>query len=143
VVNNCLFKKHTKQLGTNTLNISTQSNETCQIITKVKPHYKTFDQIINLKLNKINKQNKPYTTIMLLSVSFSFLILNFPYMICWLFYFNRVALEDGIDLYFDYLQITEIFYVLNYGLKFYIFYATGSTFRKKLEILSNYILILF
>jgi hypothetical protein len=145
VVNNCLFKRHKKQLGTNTLNISTQSNETCQIITKVKPHYKTFDQIINLKLNKINKQNNSYTTIMLLSVSFSFLILNLPYMICWLFYFNKLAFEDDIDpfRYFDFLQITEIFYVLNYGLKFYIFYATGSTFRKKLEILSNLILIIY
>jgi len=82
-------------------------------------------------------------TVMLLMMSFSFVILNFPYLVTWLVFFGTFALNGFADPnvrneMFAALQISEIFYISSYGAKFFMFCAAGSMSRKMLGSLSNF-----
>ncbi len=74
---------------------------------------------------------------MSLIISFSFVITNMPYFIGWTVFFYKIAFENmnstSQNYLFSILQLTEVFYVINYGLKFFIFCANGSMFRNKLK----------
>lgn len=86
------------------------------------------------KLTKTNTSNKIAKT--LLIVSFSFAILNLPYFVCWLLYylhsFNLTNNQENGDYLFASVKITEVFFVLNYGIKFFIYCASGTLFRERL-----------
>ena len=106
----------------------------------MKPHYWTQEQLLQKK-NK-NKQNASMKiTVMLLVISFSFVALNIPYLFGWLIFFFKDAFNildvTARSYLFAALQIAEIFYLINYGLKFFIYCITGTAFRNKLKSLSN------
>lgn len=52
-------------------------------------------------------------------------------------YFYKTALSNSDDLNMNYLfgsvQICKVLFILNYGLKFFIYCATGSYFRNQLN----------
>jgi hypothetical protein len=110
---------------------------------------------LNIKSNNINEQlirstrNIPKSTkkitLQLYIVSLSFLILNLPYLIGWFaFYFksffDQINSVSKIKLFFT-LQISQIFYILYYGIKFYIFYLTSSEFRNSLTKTGKLIIV--
>ena len=109
---------------------------------KKKPHYLTLNQIINR--NKRNSQNNSKKiTILLIFISFSFIFLNLPYLLSWLLYsydetFNKLDINTQNYL-FTAIQISEIFYVLNYGIKFFVYCASGSKFNNQLKYSSIFL----
>jgi hypothetical protein len=73
-------------------------------------------------------------TRMLLFMSFSYAILNLPYLIAWSFFFYRLAVQRSADKVVRYylfaaIQFSEIFYVINYAIHFFIYCASGKRFR--------------
>ena len=77
-------------------------------------------------------QYKKKLTKMLLLTSFSYAFFNLPHLIVWFMYFreNNALTRNHL---FAGLQITEIFYMANYGLHFYIYCMTGTLFRSQLK----------
>lgn len=92
-------------------------------------------QLSSQKRNRINNSTK--ITKMLVLVSFSYAFLNLPYLIIWSMFFIQSALkhnnETARTYLFSMLQISEIFYILNYGVYFYINYASSSMFRDQIK----------
>ncbi len=85
----------------------------------------------SLKRKQIN-QNKKKLTKMLLLTSFSYAFFNLPHLIFWLMYFRETNAIIRNHLFAG-LQITEIFYMGNYGLHFYIYCISGTLFRSQLK----------
>jgi hypothetical protein len=81
----------------------------------IKPYYLTENQRIN-KENRNAKFSTKKITILLLIVSFSYVILNLPYLITWMFFYKNVVFVDANkndeDYLFGYLQIAEVFLIL-------------------------------
>lgn len=134
------------QIVTKTVSFNGQKSTTQRTNTKsennsrIKPHYWTLDQVINRKRINPQKLSKKLT-FTLVAISFSFVALNFPYLIGWAMFFYKATFNQ-FDLVtrnylFSVLHISEIFYLLNYGLKFFIFCCTESSFQKKLKNLSE------
>lgn len=95
----------------------------------------------NWSANKrLEDSNKLATTLVLISLSYA--IFNLPYLIVWFLFFYQTSfndIEDSTRNYlFGILQISKIFFVLNYGLKFYLYCATGSVFRNQLKYSSEF-----
>lgn len=92
-------------------------------------------QLSTQKRNRINNSTK--ITKMLVLVSFSYAFLNLPYLIIWSMFFIQSALKHNNETarayLFSMLQISEIFYILNYGVYFYINYASSSMFRDQIK----------
>ena len=104
---------------------------------KVKPHYWTVKQLASRrKCTKIKSSKN--LTIILLVISFSFIVFNFPYFIGWLMFYYQIVFNriDSLNknYLFAFLQIAENLYVLSYGSKFFIIYASGEFFRNKLHL---------
>lgn len=77
-------------------------------------------------------------TRMLLLMSFSYAILNLPYFISWCIFFYRVSVNPKLTratkyYVFSAINLCEIFYVLNYGVHFFIYCASGKKFREQLR----------
>lgn len=110
---------------------------------KLKRYYCNVEQATNQISQKLDETSKKVKKI-LIFISVSYALFNLPYLIVWLVYFYRISFTDVSDALENYLfaslQIAEIFNVLNYGLKFYIFCATGSKFRKQLYYSSRNLL---
>jgi hypothetical protein len=107
---------------------------------KLKPHYLTLSQLIK-KNKKRTQNNSRKITLLLIFISFSYIFLNLPYLISWLVYsydeaFNHLDLNTQNYL-FTLLQVSEVFYVLNYAIKFFIYCASGSTFNNQLKYSSK------
>ncbi len=101
----------------------------------VKPHFFTFNQTINRKRSLRLKASKTLTR-MLLLISFSCIVLNLPYFVARLIFVRQTNLNMPTSIKGNYLmsslQITETFYILDFAVKFFIFYLTDSFFRNKL-----------
>jgi hypothetical protein len=97
-----------------------------------------------------------HTNLMLMLMSFSYALLNLPYCISWLFFFYDIIFVSDIhpsttqsrtevdpvsslnnSLWKNYIfgskNLAEIFYVLNYGINFFVYCASGEMFRKQLK----------
>lgn len=61
-----------------------------------------------------------------------FILINIPYSIAWYIYFLKMESSLNKTKLFDVIQILEIIYVINFGLKFYL-YSLFSCFRKFLK----------
>ncbi len=105
------------------------------VTERSKPFYLNVNDVINKVKQKANNSNSIIR--MLLIISFSFALLNLPYLIAWMwFYINQAFYEENIsekENLFAYLQICEIFYILKYATHFYINYASSSVFREQLK----------
>jgi hypothetical protein len=86
------------------------------------------------------RSNETKVTKMLTLMSLSYAILNLPYFISWAtffyfmaFNFDEFSQKDRRFNLFTANNITEIFYVLNYGIHFFIYCASGHKFRSQLK----------
>jgi hypothetical protein len=82
-------------------------------------------------------QTKKITKTLLL-VSFSYSILNLPYLIIWGLFFtemikNDYEMTEFKNLLFSILQIAELFNILNYGIHFFVYSISGTLFRSQLK----------
>ena len=88
------------------------------------------------KSQDINKMSK-----ILLLISFTYALLNLPYFIMWCLFFKEVAFNQNSLIeknnLFAGVQITEIFFILNYSIHFYINYLSSSRFRRQLKIINK------
>ena len=86
----------------------------------------------NLKIKEINKMAK-----ILLFISFAYAVLNLPYFITWCLFFREVAFNSGNararNSLFAAVQLSEIFFILNYSINFYINYVSSYRFRKQIK----------
>jgi hypothetical protein len=97
----------------------------------------------NLKHRSEN--NTKVITKLLLLISFSYALLNLPYLVTWCLFYKEITHETKnsheilIQNYlFVAVQICEIFYVLNYGLHFYFYCLSSSKFWNQLKETSNF-----
>jgi hypothetical protein len=95
--------------------------------------YLSTNKIVAKISSKTNSAKK--VTKVLLFISFSFVVLNLPYLITWLGFYYGIAFKNLDQIKKNYLfaalQISEIFYILNYGLLFYLFSASGFIFKNR------------
>lgn len=114
---------------------------------KIRVHYLNINEYINRITSREENHQKINKCFLLISITYS--LLNLPYLISWcLFYYklkdqNNEA-DDGSDddggggentIWENYLfacvKLTEILYLLNYGINFFIYCFSGSIFRKQ------------
>lgn len=90
----------------------------------------TGQTVVKKIVFKANKSRK--LTRMLVLISFSYALLNLPYLIFWSLYFSE---QNSIrrNYFYSALQISEIFFMLNYGVHFYLYCVAGSFFRNQLK----------
>ena len=116
---------------------------------RFKPLYQNVSQLTNknkkAKSNASNKMSK-----MLILVSFSYALLNLPYLVTWCLFYTEIALTKTLEnnsvlqnYLFGAVQIAEVFYILNYGLHFYFYCFTGSKFFNQLKLLSKFSIFFF
>ena len=72
-------------------------------------------------------------------MSLSYAALNLPYFITWcIFYYNVVIKKQNSAIeakfFFGFLNIAEIFYVINYGLPLFLYYACGRRFLNQIFV---------
>ena len=121
---------------------STQLNKNRNSQPTFKPHYLTVNQMINKK-NRQSNSSKILKTLTI--ISFSYVILNMPYLLTWMVYFYQTALSRPDIVTQNYLlvllEFCEMFYILNYAVKFYIYCASSSVFCEQLKYSRNLIYI--
>jgi hypothetical protein len=94
------------------------------------------------KLMKFQSDSQKVTR-MLIIMSLSYAILNLPYFITWCMFYHSEAINSTLlerhysfsysKYLFGFINITEIFYVLNYSIHFFLYCASGRQFRKQLK----------
>ncbi len=142
VKNNKSITNNTRLLSIN--NGISNSSKSIKInnnnLLTMKVYYMRKDQK-NMRNNLSNSQTVLKT---LLFISFTYAILNLPYFIAWSVFFYEIAYNKikafGKNYLFTALQITEIFYILNYSIYFYINFILGSSFRDQFLSASKYII---
>ena len=96
----------------------------------------------NFVHNQNSKSKKAKTNCILLMISSSYVILDLPYFISWLFLFYQekynVCVHEKFEslinhsIYSNYIigliNLTEVFYVLNFSIHFYIYFLTSKQF---------------
>jgi hypothetical protein len=114
-----------------TTTTSSSSRSSCK--TPINQHLITYN------LNRRSKKNENSYKLanILILTSFSYAFFNLPYLITWFLFFYEIALNENNLIIKNYLfgtvQYAEIFYLLNYGAKFYIYCLSGSLFRRQLN----------
>jgi hypothetical protein len=122
---------------------SNSNNNTTDTGTTSTPTttYNNNNNILNMNSNSIKKNSigndSNKITKMLILMSFSYAILNLPYFISWCLFFYNIAFGKigliGSNYLFSALNICEIFYIMNYGIHFFIYCASGKKFRSQLK----------
>ena len=107
---------------------------------KLKPYYIGVNQATNRGSGKSINAKKITKTLVL--ISFSYALFNLSYFICLCLYYYDHFYNDFDRVWENYLlgavEITEIFYILNYSMIFYIYCASGSLFRNQLKYSSSF-----
>lgn len=118
---------------------SYQSKKTTHSVRKTssKPYYLNLTQVIDRKSRKNSIKSVRRVSALLVTISLLYVVLNLPYLIIWINYFYQVNFNH-IDTVsennlFSLLLISELFYLANYGIKFYIYCITGSKFYYQLR----------
>jgi len=99
-----------------------------------RTYFLNVDQLIKNMTNQPN--NTKNITNLLLVISFSYSLLNLPYLISWCSFYlgelmDRTPLET--NQIYSVIKISEIFFLINYSSNFYIYCLSGSIFRKQLK----------
>lgn len=106
---------------------------------KLRPYYYNVEQITKKNINKSDSLKKLKKMLFLISSSYA--LLNMPYLITWCSFFYNISfssVEPSAENYlFAAVKMSEIFYLMNYGLKFYLYCAFGTTFRSQLKYSSK------
>lgn len=105
-----------------------------------KAYYSTFNECAIIQFNNRLEKQKTYSTKItrtLVLISLLFAILNLPYFIAWCFNFH--IKNDTKNFYTVIaLKITELFYLSNYSIQFYINLFTSNVFRNQIRYICNY-----
>lgn len=104
----------------------------------LKSFYSTFEQKESKKIVAIKGYSKK-VTISLTCISFSYVILNLPFLITCFLYFYEIAFQqldtNTKNYLFATFKISEIFYVLNFSIKFYVYVCSnGSILKRKKRV---------
>lgn len=97
------------------------------------------ESMSNIRNSRISRKSTDSNKItrMLLLMSFSYAILNLPYFISWCLFFKIGIGKDASQATkyytFSATNLCEIFYILNYGIHFFIYCASGKKFRQLLK----------
>ena len=89
----------------------------------------THDELASRSELKKYKETKKMTRTLLI-VSFSYVLLNLPYLIVWFIYY---ILNDDSDYLYILFKLTEIIFLCNFGIKFFLYCVSGSVFRQRLS----------
>lgn len=129
LTNNITQKRNTKQVGLAPKNV------------KLKPYYFNVKQMVLRNNNQRNEDVKKITR-MLCFISSSYALLNLPYLITWFIYIcnaiNKPSEAEQQNYIFSFVKLSEIFYLFNYSVKFYLYCASGSTFKNQFKLASKY-----
>lgn len=120
------------------INLNKISNKSCKY--KLKPYYLNINQLV--KQISHNANNSKKLTKILTMFSFAYAIFNLPYFITWSIFYYYYYYNFKEEAYQNYLiafvKIAELFYILNFGINFYIYFFSGSTFRKQVKYSSKF-----
>jgi hypothetical protein len=121
---------------------------------KIRVHYLNINEYINRITSREENHQKINKCFLLISITYS--LLNLPYLIFWCLFYYKLKdqnndNDDGENIIWEnYLfacvKLTEIVYLLNYGINFFIYCFSGSIFRKQLRyagILLNIFFVIF
>ena len=133
------YKRKTKVASKTKRNIESRRNALTNEYSTMVPLF---------RVNKIKKKNcathKMTKTLGL--ASFSFVLLNLPYSIMWFVYFSAIEFYEIEKTTADYLfacvQLTEIVYILNYSINFYLYCLSSTLFRKQLFSSNNNLVVI-
>lgn len=137
-----LFKNNTIILNisrsTTTESMNRLNNKQTTATTINKPYYLSFNQFINKIALKAN--NPKHLTKMLLFISITYGLLNLQYLIVWSVVYqlnSKLKNNDQMNIQTIYLKISELIYLINFSMNFYIYCLSGSVFRKQLQYSCN------
>ena len=106
---------------------------------KIKPYYMTLNQVI-IKVNENADCSKKITKTLVL-ISLTNALLNLPYFVLWALDYWQLAeiLAKRNDSSFQTysFKIGELLYLMSFGVTFYVFYASGSVFRRQIKYSCN------
>lgn len=116
--------------------LTLHGKESLRSVQQTKPYYVTVNQMTSRQMRR-NKSSKHIAKVLSL-ISMSFVVLNMPYLITWsLFYYNiiyqKIENESTHNYLYAAVKVSEIFYILNYAMLFFIYCASGSKFRAQLK----------
>ncbi len=103
-----------------------------------KPYYLSFNQFISRIAFKTN--NPKHLTKMLLFISITYGLLNLQYLIVWsvVYHLNsKLKNNDQMNTHTVILRISELIYLINFSMNFYIYCLSGAVFRKQLQYSCN------
>lgn len=108
---------------------------TTMIIAKLHQMAKKRENLMGSH-NNGNANIQKQLTLMLVTVSITFLILRLPYLIAYYLYDFRYKIWQPIDLrtrqnLFGAYRITDALETLNYGINFFLYCFSGSAFRNQ------------
>ena len=103
-----------------------------------------------MSVHTLTHQEKK-TNIMLILISFSYVLLDLPYFVSWfiVYYhydYNKFQHEDSHKLIsyatvsnylIGFINLTEILYLLNFGIHFYIYCGSSKIFRDQFRLIFN------
>jgi hypothetical protein len=138
-------------IGAKNFNLNGAVQATKNTKVKLKPYYMTKTQLVRKNTNVTNLMSTRKLTKNLILISFSFVLFNFPFLTVWIVYFFHTAFSPLDQIQHNQvvsaLRLTELFYLFNYGMKFFILWFTGSLFRNMFKNMSKsdifYYFILF
>lgn len=106
---------------------------------KLKPYYMSVNQATTRGSGKMISSRKITKTLVL--ISFMYALFNLSYFVCLCIYFYDYFVikldQSRMNYLVGAIEISEIFYILNYGMIFYIYCASGSIFRSQLKYSRN------
>ena len=125
-----------KNLTANKFPSQTTLNIGRQKTIKTRPFYLADTQLI-IKNTKLPKNSAKKLTIILLIISFSFFVLNLPYLLFWVICFYESAYTfmnfSGKNYSYGVLYVTEMIYLINYSIKFYIYCSSSNLYQNQLK----------
>jgi len=122
-----------------TSNINQRDMRTMTLVEHNHDEFSQLNQSQN-KQHNINKRvsssivhSNHLATKTLIAISMSFLLLNVPYFVTWCVYtYNRLSSIEIRKKLYTYLKITEIFFLINYSIAGYLYFASGKMYREHL-----------
>ena len=127
--------------------VETRLNELNSIFTPNRSQEHNLNLLIHTKSKQINQEKK--VSKMLIIMSLSHVSLNMPYSLTWLFLYRELInqsnggsafdehrlIVNSINLNYWYatFHVAEIFYVLNFGVHFFVYCVGGQIFRTHMK----------
>jgi hypothetical protein len=127
-------KKSNSRCTEQTTSLNSPSTETSSFHSSFRASKLSSTIRMSCQCRTNTKNDSLKITRMLLFMSFSYAILNLPYFVSWSMFFYKMAILKSTDKVIRYylfagIPFSEIFYVLNYAIHFFIYCASGKRFR--------------